>query len=274
MTILELEQRSGLSRASVRFYEAEGFIAPARRENGYRDYSEADLELLLRLKLLRSLGMPLSEIHGLQKGELGLAAAMERHMGRLALEHRELTSSEAVCRDIFRSGEESACLDAERWPSALESGMSPPGEDAEPKLICPWRRYFARTLDLMLCEMLLLTPIMLLFRPNVELSGFGVSVALIAGAMLLMLLLEPLCLHLFGTTAGRALLGLYIERPDGGRLSYGEAARRLMLMEIERYGAEGFSFELPDASVGCKCSYGTDEQGGVTLDAILTIDYI
>ena len=54
MTILELEQRSGLSRASVRFYEAEGFIAPARRENGYRDYSEADLELLLRLKLLES----------------------------------------------------------------------------------------------------------------------------------------------------------------------------------------------------------------------------
>lgn len=222
MTILELEQRSGLSRASVRFYEAEGFIAPARRENGYRDYSEADLELLLRLKLLRSLGMPLSEIHGLQKGELGLSAAMERHMGRLALEHRELTSSEAVCRDIFRSGEEFACLDAERWLSELECGMALPGGDAEPKLICPWRRYFARTLDFVLCEMLLLTPIMLLFRPNVELSGFGVSVALIAGAMLLMLLLEPLCLHLFGTTPGKALLGLYIERPDGGRLSYGE----------------------------------------------------
>ena len=73
--------------------------------------------------------------------------------------------------------------------------MALPGEDAEPKLICPWRRYFARTLDFVLCEMLLLTPIMLLFRPNVELSGFGVSVALIAGAMLLMLLLEPLCLH-------------------------------------------------------------------------------
>ena len=461
MTILELEQRSGLSRASVRFYEAEGFIAPARRENGYRDYSEADLELLLRLKLLRSLGMPLSEIHGLQKGELGLSAAMERHMGRLALEHRELTSSEAVCRDIFRSGEEFACLDAERWLSELECGMALPGEDAEPKLICPWRRYFARTLDFVLCEMLLLTPIMLLFRPNVELSGFGVSVALIAGAMLLMLLLEPLCLHLFGTTPGKALLGLYIERPDGGRLSYGEAARRtldvltyglgfhvpilsqvllircwlrhregralswesgselrlrrkhlalltagyialaifagflaftnkelsqmpknrgdisaaefcenynslahadrylrsyisltpegwsrtsmnatkleaqgyeaeysfyeaggalrrlelrirsipgrmadkfpsdelklalmsgvwgregcgvfdfaerrLMLVEIERYGAEGFSFELPDASVGCKCSYGTDGDGGVTLDVALTIDYI
>lgn len=461
MTILELEQRSGLSRASVRFYEAEGFISPARRENGYRDYSEADLELLLRLKLLRSLGMPLSEIHALQRGELGLAPAMERHMGRLAQEHRELTSSEAVCRGIFRSGEEFAALDAGRWLAELEAGISPPQEDAEPKLICPWRRYFARTLDFILCEQLLLTPIMLIFRPNVDLSGFGVSVALIVGTMALMLLLEPLCLHLFGTTPGKALLGLHVERPDGGRLGLGEAARRtfdvltyglgfyvpilsqvmlikswlrhkngrplrweegselrlrrrrlglltagyillaglalftlfvnqelsqmpknrggitaaefcenynslayaegylrsyisltpegwertsmnptrlevqgyeaeysfyeaggalerlelrlerspgrvgldipeqelklalmsgvwgregcgvfdsaerrLMLMEIERYGAEGFSFELPDASVDCKCSYGTDGDGGVTLDVALTIDYI
>ena len=234
MTILELEQRSGLSRASVRFYEAEGFISPARRENGYRDYSEADLELLLRLKLLRSLGMPLSEIHALQRGELGLAPAMERHMGRLAQEHRELTSSEAVCRGIFRSGEEFAALDAGRWLAELEAGISPPQEDAEPKLICPWRRYFARTLDFILCEQLLLTPIMLIFRPNVDLSGFGVSVALIVGTMALMLLLEPLCLHLFGTTPGKALLGLHVERPDGGRLGLGEAARRTF--DVLTYG--------------------------------------
>lgn len=41
MTIAELEARSGMTRANIRFYEAEGFIRPERRENGYRDYSEA-----------------------------------------------------------------------------------------------------------------------------------------------------------------------------------------------------------------------------------------
>ena len=96
MTIAELEARSGMTRANIRFYESEGFLSPARRENGYRDYSEADLELLLRLKLLRALDLPLSEILRLQRGELGLAAAMERHAGRLALERRGLSSSEAV----------------------------------------------------------------------------------------------------------------------------------------------------------------------------------
>lgn len=44
VTIAELEARSGMTRANIRFYESEGFLSPARRENGYRDYSEADLE--------------------------------------------------------------------------------------------------------------------------------------------------------------------------------------------------------------------------------------
>lgn len=226
MTIAELEARSGMTRANIRFYESEGFLSPARRENGYRDYSEADLKLLLRLKLLRALDLPLSEILRLQRGELGLAAAMERHAGQLALERRELSSSEAVCRDIMLSGENFESLDVQRWLGELETGAVPPEEDAEPKLICPWRRYFARTLDYLLCEQLLLTPIMLIARPNVDLSGVGVSVALTVGAIALMLLLEPLCLHYFGTTPGKRLLGLYVERPDGGRLSFGEAARR------------------------------------------------
>lgn len=226
MTIAELEARSGMTRANIRFYESEGFLSPARRENGYRDYSEADLELLLRLKLLRALDLPLSEILRLQRGELGLAAAMERHAGRLALERRGLSNSEAVCRDIMLSGENFESLDVQRWLGELETGAVPPEEDAEPKLICPWRRYLARTLDYLLCEQLLLTPIMLIARPNVALSGVGVSVALTVGAIALMLLLEPLCLHYFGTTPGKRLLGLYVERPDGGRLSFGEAARR------------------------------------------------
>lgn len=226
VTIAELEARSGMARANIRFYESEGFLSPARRENGYRDYSEADLEQLLRLKLLRALDLPLSEIRRLQRGELGLAAAMERHAGRLALERRGLSSSEAVCRDIMLSGENFESLDVQRWLGELETGAVLPEEDTEPKLICPWRRYFARTLDYLLCEQLLLTPIMLIAMPNVALSGFGISVALTVGAIALMLLLEPLCLHYFGTTPGKRLLGLYVERPDGGRLGFGEAVRR------------------------------------------------
>ena len=49
MHIKDVEQRTGLSRANIRYYEQEGLVHPARRKNGYRDYSPDDLETLLRV---------------------------------------------------------------------------------------------------------------------------------------------------------------------------------------------------------------------------------
>ena len=38
MTVKEVEERTGLPRANIRYYESEGLIHPARGQNGYRDY--------------------------------------------------------------------------------------------------------------------------------------------------------------------------------------------------------------------------------------------
>ena len=49
MTIKEMEEKSGISRTNIRFYEGEGLIHPQRRENGYQycdecpDYPCADV---------------------------------------------------------------------------------------------------------------------------------------------------------------------------------------------------------------------------------------
>ena len=53
MTSKEMEARSGVPRANIRYYESEGLLTPARAGNGYRDYSEADLAVLEKIKLLR-----------------------------------------------------------------------------------------------------------------------------------------------------------------------------------------------------------------------------
>ena len=82
MNIKEVERLSGMSRANIRFYEEKGLLAPARRENGYRDYSPQDVETLLRIRLLRSLQMPLEEIHALQTGEKTLDAALAAQAGQ------------------------------------------------------------------------------------------------------------------------------------------------------------------------------------------------
>ena len=48
MKIKDVEERTGLSRSNVRFYEKEKLIEPSRNEsNGYRDYSENDVEKML-----------------------------------------------------------------------------------------------------------------------------------------------------------------------------------------------------------------------------------
>ena len=84
MTIKELEQRTGLPRTSIRFYEQEGLLTPERRENNYRDYSEEDVHTLEKIKLLRQLSLDLDDIRRLQAGELPLGQVLSEQA--LALE--------------------------------------------------------------------------------------------------------------------------------------------------------------------------------------------
>ena len=49
MKIHELENELNISRANIRFYEKEGLLTPARKENGYRDYSDDDIAVLKKI---------------------------------------------------------------------------------------------------------------------------------------------------------------------------------------------------------------------------------
>ena len=63
MRINEVERLVGITKRNIRFYEKEGLLSPGRSsENGYRDYSEADVETLKQVKLFRKLDLPLEEI--------------------------------------------------------------------------------------------------------------------------------------------------------------------------------------------------------------------
>ncbi len=70
MTIKELEQRTGMPRANIRYYEEEGLLSPRRLDNGYRDYAKEDVRTLEKIKLLRSLQLDIGTIRLLQQGKL------------------------------------------------------------------------------------------------------------------------------------------------------------------------------------------------------------
>ena len=63
MRIAELENRTGVGRHSLRFYEREGLLVGVRRgQNNYRDYPETAVRDATLLRQLQSLGFSLQEI--------------------------------------------------------------------------------------------------------------------------------------------------------------------------------------------------------------------
>lgn len=49
----------------LRYYEAEGLLAPQRTDSGYRDYGPAEEETVRRIKMLGAAGMTLETIQQL-----------------------------------------------------------------------------------------------------------------------------------------------------------------------------------------------------------------
>ena len=233
MNIKEIEERSGLTRANIRYYEQEGLLAPARRENKYRDYSEEDLETLLRIALLRSLGFSLEEIRRLQSGEADFAAAMRERSAALEAEGQRLLAAKSVCDAILREVTSYSALQPEAYLHSFESDKTAERRDiVEPH---PWRRYFARAIDLTLVGLMVSFVQFVLLHHNLVNISKGENVLCGLAGWGLLVLIEPLLLSRFGKTAGKWCMGITVTRPDGERLSYGEALERTAAVWL--YGA-------------------------------------
>ena len=233
MNIKEIEERSGLTRANIRYYEQEGLLAPARRENKYRDYSEEDLETLLRIALLRSLGFSLEEIRRLQSGEADFAAAMRERSAALESEGQRLLAARNVCDAISREVTSYSALRPEDYLNSFESDKTAERRDiVEPH---PWRRYFARAIDLTLVGLMVSFVQFVLLHHNLVNISKGENVLCGLAGWGLLVLIEPLLLSRFGKTAGKWCMGITVTRPDGGRLGYGEALERTAAVWL--YGA-------------------------------------
>ena len=113
MKINEVEALVGITKKNIRFYEAEGLLAPRRNsDNGYRDYGEAEVDALRRIKLLRKLGVPLEEIRRMQSGGHTVGDGMRRHLVTLERERENLEQSIRLCSALTDRQERLEDLDA------------------------------------------------------------------------------------------------------------------------------------------------------------------
>jgi len=229
----EMESRSGVARANIRYYEAEGLLKPKREKNGYRDYSETDLEILEKIKLLRRLGVTIEELKALCAGKAELGPVLDRRLRELQSERETMERVEQVCGELRASGETFATLDAPKYLKALDEGplTAPilPERDKLPAVYSPWRRFFARSFDELLWG-ILLALIFCLAGKNPNLVEERVGVLWTIMAVLLCFALEPLLISLTGTTPGKALLGMRLAAPEGRKLTLSEAYSRHFCM--------------------------------------------
>ena len=113
MKINEVEALVGITKKNIRFYEAEGLLKPQRNsDNGYRDYGEAEVDALRRIKLLRKLGVPLEEIRRMQSGGHTVGDGMRRHLVTLERERENLEQSIRLCSALTDRQERLEDLDA------------------------------------------------------------------------------------------------------------------------------------------------------------------
>ena len=121
MKINEVEQAVGITRKNIRFYEEQGLLKPGRAANGYREYTEEDLQVLLKVKLLRKLAIPLEEIRRLQSGHLTLEDCLRRHLITLERESKNLEAMEKFCGRILSEDLTLGSLPADRLLTEMEN---------------------------------------------------------------------------------------------------------------------------------------------------------
>lgn len=99
LKINEVEALVGITKKNIRFYEEKGLLCPVRNsENGYRDYGQAEVEELRRIKLLRKLGLPIEEIRRMQEGKQTVGDGMRRHLVTLERERQNIDEAVRLCR--------------------------------------------------------------------------------------------------------------------------------------------------------------------------------
>lgn len=260
MTIKEIETLSGLPRANIRYYEAEGLITPRRAENGYRDYSQADADTLLRIKLLRALGLTIEQLKTLACGEAALDAVLAERLQAMQQEQHALGRAEQVAEQLRQAKVDYQTLDAERYLAELENGMPAAlQQDVQPKQHMLWQRFFARYLDVTLYHAFWVTLLPLLGY-NLFRNRNGSAMLVQVLSLLTMFFLEPLLLHIFAATPGKWLFGLRVTDGDGGKLTYEAALNRTAF--VFWYGIR---LDLPVLRLVRLYKCAEDEQAGKAL---------
>ena len=122
MTIKEVEEQTGLTRSNIRFYEKEKLIEPSRNDkNGYRDYSEKDVENIKKIAYLRTLEISIEDIRNIISDKVSLTEIVKKQTTTIKTQIEGLNQAKTMCERMLESGNISFDeLQVEKYVADLE----------------------------------------------------------------------------------------------------------------------------------------------------------
>lgn len=97
MTIHEIAKELNITKRAIKFYEEKGLLKVEKDSNGYRNYTESDIETLRLISIYRKLGISISDIQKLLEKEdkdilLHILENKEKELREKTTEYKELKS--------------------------------------------------------------------------------------------------------------------------------------------------------------------------------------
>lgn len=164
MKINEVEKVTGITSSNIRYYERKELLVPQRgNENNYRLYSTDDIERLKQIKILRMMGISISDIKDIFEGKSDFKAAVSQRLSDLEAEEQNIASIKTLCHTVLEYDMEVDSLNeklltenTELWKQKLED------INLEEKAV-----YINRKVNIFLC----ITSILLSFTPLITWDG-------------------------------------------------------------------------------------------------------
>ncbi|MEO3873367.1 MerR family transcriptional regulator [Nonomuraea sp. B12E4] len=115
MRIGELARRTSVDEQLLRYYEKQGLLAPERSSNGYREYADTDVGVVLKIRAMLAAGLStatISQVGSCLREEAlpapacsGVVERLRGERDRLDRAIEELQSARAALDDVIRRGE-------------------------------------------------------------------------------------------------------------------------------------------------------------------------
>ncbi|MDD3395048.1 MAG: RDD family protein [Anaerotignum sp.] len=236
MTREEIIATYGVELNAIERFHKTGLVTPKRMEDGTLVYSDAEGEMFQRLLLLEKMGLSENDFIGLRSGEKTLEALLQRQINRL----EDGCLGKEICRGILEEGADLHRFDAKKYLAQMGTDATEHifsfNRSFRNQVFRPWRRYFARGIDASIYCLLWEAFLGYVCHVNLSDEGFLLEVVGIVMTTVMMILIEPLLLNRFGTTFGKWIFGLRIEKADESPISYAEGLKRTWVIVGKGYG--------------------------------------